>query len=244
MLYPERRQITADQIHHGINGENPKGRQPFIFRHLLPFVAIAIGEVLTCLLKVITGIQAVGDFANIFTKRFPISEMSRTGENIYLGASIIDVIFPSNLEPRLGKQACQRIADNSASGMSDMHRAGRVGRDIFDIDGFIAAKIAIAIGRSLFENCRNLVGPEVRHQPHIDKSGPGHFGTGDFIPTYQPVGQKLTQLAWIRLCRLRQNHRCIGSKIAMCRIFGGFNPNTAEYEPHRKFFFINQIFNY
>ena len=45
-----------------------------------------------------------------------------------------------------GKYVGERFANDGATAMADMHRAGRVGRDILDIDLLAAARLAVTIG--------------------------------------------------------------------------------------------------
>ena len=42
------------------------------------------------------------------------------------------------------KQIGQRVAEHRATAMADMHRPGRIGRDVFDVDGLVAADVAFA----------------------------------------------------------------------------------------------------
>src|SRR6185312_12784522 len=66
-------------------------------------------------------------------ERLQVAEIGRPGERLDLGAGIVDVVFAGDVEARFLQQRGQRIADHRAPTMADMHRPGRIGRDIFDI---------------------------------------------------------------------------------------------------------------
>jgi hypothetical protein len=96
-------------------------------------------------LEVIAGIEAFRDFADVLAKGLAIAQERRACEHVDLGTGIVDVIFARDVEARKLQQARQRIAKHGAAAMADMHRPGRIGRDVFDIDLLRRADRALAV---------------------------------------------------------------------------------------------------
>ena len=71
--------------------------------------------------------------------------MRRARERIDLAAGIVDVIFARHGKAGIFQRAGQRIADDRAAAMPHVHRPGRVGADIFDIDRLAGAQRRAAI---------------------------------------------------------------------------------------------------
>ena len=90
-------------------------------------------------LQIVAGIEAFGNLADVLAKRLAIAEVGGAGERIDLGAGVIDIIFARDVEAGEGEQTGERIAEHRAAAMADMHRTGRIGRDIFDVDDFALA---------------------------------------------------------------------------------------------------------
>ncbi len=94
-----------------------------------------VGQRRTDGLQIIAGIKSFGD-RNRFAKRFPITQKGGAGEHIDLSPGIVDVIFACHIAASEGEQTGERIAEDSAPAVADMHRPGRIGGHKFHIDLF------------------------------------------------------------------------------------------------------------
>ena len=113
----------------------------------LPFSARAVfgGERLADRLEIVAGIKPFRDRADVFAERLAVAQEGRAREHVDLRAGIVDVVFARDLVAGEGEQVGERVAEHRAAAMADMHRPGRVGRDIFDIDRLALPDIAAPI---------------------------------------------------------------------------------------------------
>ena len=77
-------------------------------------------------------------------ERLAVAQIGGAREHIDLGAGIVDVVFAGHRKAGESQQVRERIAEHGAAAMADMHRPGRIGRDVFDIDRLGLADIAAA----------------------------------------------------------------------------------------------------
>ena len=123
-----------------------------------------IGELLPDRLQIVAGIEPFGDLADVLAERLAVAQEGRAGERIDLGAGIVDIIFARDGKAGKGEQIGERIAEHGAAAMADMHRPGRVGRDIFQVDRLALADGAASIRRALLEHHAQHARPEGRAQ--------------------------------------------------------------------------------
>ena len=143
MLDPEQGQIGLDLLQHGGNGAGPELRQPFGFISLGVPIAEFGSQRLTHRDQIVARIEPFRDRADRLAQRLAVTQVDRAGEHIDLPAGIVDVIFADHLVPGPFEQAGQCIADHRAAAVAHVHRPGRIGRDIFDVD-----RAASACGRT------------------------------------------------------------------------------------------------
>jgi hypothetical protein len=97
-------------------------------------VLVAMGcRHLLCHVAHIVALVGIGRERNINAVLFEVAQPGRQSEDVHLSAGIIDVILARYVPAGEGQQARQRSAIGSATTMADMQRAGRVGRDEFDL---------------------------------------------------------------------------------------------------------------
>ena len=72
--------------------------------------------------------------------------MERAGQRVDLAAGVVDVVFAGDGEAGLLQQRRQRVADDRAAAVADVQRAGRIGRDVFDVDRPPGADGGVAVG--------------------------------------------------------------------------------------------------
>src|SRR6202035_1302563 len=94
---------------------------------------------------------------------------------------MVDVVSAGDIEASELEQARERIAKHRAPAMSDMHRPGRIGRDVFDIDLLTRADRALPVGTALSQHRAQRVRPDRRLQSEIDETGTGDIGSGNQI---------------------------------------------------------------
>ena len=110
-----------------------------LFRHVEQRLPVRLGERLADRHQVIAGIEAFGDLADVLAQRLAIAQERGPREHVDLPAGIVDVILARHVEAGEREQVGQRIAEHRAAAMADVHRARRVGRDVFDVDLFALA---------------------------------------------------------------------------------------------------------
>ena len=158
------------------------------------------------------------DFPDVLAERLAISKVGGARENIDLCAGVVDVIFSDNVIAREYQKVCQRIAEHRAAAMPDMHRPGRIGGNVFDIDLLARVHRASPIGRALAQHCTQRFRPGRCLQGEIDEAGTGNIDGGDQIVRAQPGCDLFGEVAGFCLGLPGQHHRGVGRHIAVRRI--------------------------
>jgi len=237
----QHREIGFDQFHHPRHGLLAEQWQPFILWRSAVLVAKLCGQRRADRLQIIAGIKAIGNRANIITQRLTISQVHRAREHIDLPARIIDVIFADHAVPGPFEQAGQRIAHHRAAAMAHVHRPGRVGRDIFDIDPAACTNAGTAILIAQRGDGLELGQPRAGRKPQVDEPRPGNVGADDRRLRTQLGGNRLGQATRIGACALGQHHSRVGRQIAMRRIARRFERDIGERRASRQHAFCHQF---
>ena len=166
-------------------------------------------------LQIIAGIEPFRNLADILAERLAVAQERRAREHIDLGAGIVDVIFPGDVMAGKVQQARQRIAEHRAPAMADMHRAGRIGGDVFDIDLAGSTCRAASVGSAFAQHGAQRIRPGLRLQGEIDEAGPGDIDRGNQIVMAQFFRDLFGEIAWLGLGFLGQHHRGVGRHVAM-----------------------------
>mgnify|MGYP000367858465 CR=1 FL=1 len=230
VMHVELGQIGADHAHHRIDGALLDDRHPVVFRHLVQLDAEFLGQRLTDGHEIVARIKAGRDLADILTQRFAVAQEHRTGEHIDLCAGIVDVIFLGHVIAGKGEQVGQRVTDHGAAAMADMHRAGRIGRHIFDIDLVALAERRTAKIRSFADDGRQQALPIFGRQTDIDEARTGDANLCDIRILLQLLADDVGQRARVRAKALGKHHGGIGRGIAMAGIARRLDDDTAEIE--------------
>ena len=180
--------------------------------------------------EIVARIQPFRDLADVLAERFPVAQECRAREHVDLRAGVVDVIFARDVVACKIQQAAQRVAEHRAAAMADMHRSGRIGRDVFDIDLGAVADRAFAVGRALAQHREQLGRPDLRLQGEIDEAGTGDLDGGDQIVGAQFFRDLVGELARLRLGVLGQHHRGIGRHVAMARIARRLDHDAGEID--------------
>ena len=172
-------------------------------------------------------LQAAGDFVGeillrqLRADRLEVAPIGRPGERGDLRAGVVDVVFLGDVIAGLGEQIGQRIADDGAATMPDMHRPGGIGGDIFHVHPQVVAGRGIAIGLSAAQNDRQQSAERDRFDAQIDEAGAGDGDPGHFRCLPQEGDQGGGDLLR-RLARgLGGDQRGVGGHVAVGLVLGG-----------------------
>ena len=102
--------------------------------------------------------------------------------------------------------------------MADMHRPGRIGRDIFDVDRNAATDFAHAVSRARLHRAAQRRDPGGGLEREIDEARAGDVGLGDDSVGAQFLRDCLGKLARFAAGVLGQHHGGVGGNVAMRRI--------------------------
>ena len=126
--------------------------------------------------QIFAGIKAGGNFANVRTQSFLITQEGRARDRINLGAGIIDVVFGADVIARHFQKCRQGIAKHRAAAMADMQGSGRIGRDILNVCLDALAQFGTSVVVTLLKNGAQDFRPEGFLESQIDEARPGDFG--------------------------------------------------------------------
>ncbi len=174
-----------------------------------------VGKLLADRLEIVAGIESFRDLADVLAERLAVAQEGRARQRIDLGAGIVDIIFAGHGKAGEGEKIGERIAEHGAPAMADMHGAGRVGRDIFDVHRFAFADGALAIGGALLEHHAQHARPEGRRKCQIDEARSGDLDLVDVRVGGEQRHDALGQRARGRVRGLGQHHGGIGGEIAV-----------------------------
>ena len=229
----EQGEIRLDHHQHRRNGFLAERRQPLFLGLADELVAIFASELLTHRLEIFAGIEALGNLDRL-AERLAIPQMRRAGEDVDLTAGIVDIIFAHHLVPGEFEQAGERIAYHRAAAMPHVHRPGRVGRDILDIDRRTRADRRAAIAALGLEDLVQLGAPDVVGQREIDEAGAGDRDGRNFVELAQLGGDLLRQRPRIGRRGLGEHHRRVGREIAVRDVARRLHRNRASLQPGRQ----------
>ena len=154
----------------------------------------------------------------ILPERLAVPEVHRAGERIDLRAGVVDIIFLGDAKPGRFEQPGEAVADHGAAAMAHVHRPGRVGRHIFDIDPLVAADRRQAIVVALAQDRPEFVAPGIGGQPEIDESRPGDLDRGHRRERFQLGLDRFGERARVGSGGLGKHHRGVGREVAVRRI--------------------------
>jgi hypothetical protein len=150
-------------------------RQPLGLGHHEKCLAVLCGQRLSNGLEVVAGVKPFRNLADVLAQGFAVAKEGRARQHVDLGAGIVDVIFSDNIEACELKQACERIAKHRAATVADMHRPGRIGRDVFDVDLLARPDRALPVSVALTQHRPQRISPGRDLQSKIDKAGTGNI---------------------------------------------------------------------
>ena len=189
-------------------------RRPVLLRELLADRHQVVAAILQSARHFVGKIR----FAERRADRLQVAPIGSPCERGDLRAGVVDIEFLGDLVARLRKQVGQRVADDGTAAMADMHRAGWICRDVFDVDADALADAVVTVGNAGAQHVRK---PRTKHRwikDQIDEARPGGAclrQAGRLRKIFDDGGCKFRR--WLA-CGLRRHERGIGGHVAMCRI--------------------------
>jgi hypothetical protein len=168
----------TDKVEHGRDRPLLEQFEPFAFRRADKFVTAFGGEDRPYRDQVIAGVEPLGDLADLLAQRLAVAEVRGAGERVDLASGVVDIIFLGDPKARCLEQTGERIADHRAPAMAHVHRSGRIGRNIFDINPLVLADVGKAVALSFREDRHELVAPTLVGQPQVDEPGTCNLDRG------------------------------------------------------------------
>ena len=231
----QRLEVGLDLGHQGGDGEGAHLGQPVGLGLVDPARAVALGDRGAHLLEILAGIEALGNPLDVIAQRLAIAQVGRLAELVDLRAGVVDVVFLGDGVARLGQQVGERIAHHRAARVRHVQRAGRVGRDVFDVDLLARAHLRIAIGDPLLQALAQPLAPEGVGDLEVDEARTGD-GTVDHVGVgFQAGQQRLGDVARLLARGLGQHHGGVGGDVAVRRIARRLGGDGGKIELFRQF---------
>ena len=234
MTNAQQREVRADRLHHRCHGVRTEDRKPRGLRGMSVAVAEVRSQGLAHGLKIVARIQALRDVADTFAQRLEVAKVGGSPEDVHLCAGIVDVVLADYAVPGEHQQVRQRVPDDRSAAMPHVHRAGWIGRDIFDVHRLAGTSVRFAISLARMCDRRQLVPPRVIGQPQIDEARAGDVDACHFLERRQPAGQRLGELPRRDPGALPHHHRSVGRQVAVRSVMRRFHSHAAPCETGRQ----------
>ena len=114
-----------------------------------------------------------------------IAGIKRALENVHLIARVIEVVFFFHLITTGAEDTGQSAAQNRAAAVGDMHRAGWIDADKFNLNFLTLSDIVIAEGFTLLQDAVDLTIQPFVAQGEVNESRRRHDGAFDFLRSRQ-----------------------------------------------------------
>ena len=118
--------------------------------------------------------------------------------------------------------------------MADMHRPGRIGRHVFDIDRAALPDGAAPIVRAGFEDRAQRADPGRRLERQVDEARARHLDLRHQVVGAQLFGDRLGQLARLLAGVLGQHHGGIGRHVAVGGLARRLDHDAGLVDPGRQ----------
>ncbi len=127
--------------------------------------------------------------------------------------------------------------------MAHVHRPGRVGRDIFDVDRLARAHRRAAVIGPVGEDRAQFVRPHPGSEADVEEPRPGDLGGFDVGQVGEILRDADGDLARLHPRGLRQHHRRIGREIAVAGVARRLDGDVACIEPRRQVARADEVAN-
>ena len=190
----------------------------FGFRLVLQRRAIFVGELFADGDQIVARIKALRNVADGLAERLAVAQEGRAREHIDLRAGVVDIIFARHIVTGEHQQIGERIAEHRTTTVTDVHRAGRIGGDVFDVDLFVRTHCRATVVGAAVENDAQFLAPDVGLERQIDEARTGDVNLGHQRFGAQCLGNGVGQFARLLAGVFRQHHRGVGRHVAVARI--------------------------
>ena len=112
--------------------------------------------------------------------------------------------------------------------MADMHRPGRIGGDVFDIDLVLVAALASPVVHTGADRRGQRLAPHRRIERQVDEARPRDLGLGDLRPLLQLGCDLFREIARLEAGVLGQHHRRVGGEVAVARLARRLDHDAVE----------------
>ncbi len=201
--------------------------------HRLELVAELGLQRLAHRLEIVAGIEALGNCADVLAERLAVAQERRARQHVDLRAGVVDVVLARHREAGDRQQIGERIAEHRAAAMADMHRPGRIGRDVFDVHRLARADAAPAVVRAGADRVGQRLAPHRRIERQVDEARPRDLGLGDLGKLCELGRDLLGKLARLQARVLGERHRRIGREIAVARLARRLDHDARQIERGR-----------
>jgi hypothetical protein len=184
--------IGLDKRQHFVNGKIANRSEPFRFRLAAPARSISFRKHPAHMLQVVTGIKPLRDRADRLAQCLQVTQIGGARESIDLSPRVVDVVLARDYVTACFQDRGEHIPEHRATDVTQMQRSGRIGGDVFDIDGSTSADFGTApIGASTQQICQTRV-PECVGQTQIDEARTSDLGGGDIAVLAQPLSNEFS----------------------------------------------------
>src|SRR6266542_4647180 len=129
----DRAEVLADEAEDMRDRAIAEEREPLALGSVEPAVAVLLLQLRRDLPHVLAGI-ALRRHRHRAAVQLLVAKVDRARERLHLGAVVVHVVLADDVEPRPAEQALDAVTDDGVPAVSDVHRAGRVRRDVLDDD--------------------------------------------------------------------------------------------------------------
>ena len=139
----------------------------------------------------------------------------RGGEAVDLGTGVVEVVLPGHLGAGRAEQPAQRVADRRPPAVRQVHRSGRVGRDVLQVEALPGQRVAPPVRRAGVEHRAHQAGQRVLGEGQVEEAGAGDVHPVDARVLPQPGGEQLGHLPRRPAGGLGQPERDVGGIVAV-----------------------------
>ena len=166
----------------------------------------------------VVALVTVGREGNALAAEFKVAQPARERQDVHLPAGVVHIVLTRHVPAGIGQQAGKAGAVGRTTAVADVQRAGRVGRDEFDLHLLLATQRRTTVSLALFENAAHDFELGRRLQVEVDEPRASDLATRDERRGGNLGKQQLSEFARVALLRACQLHRQVAREIAVRRL--------------------------
>src|SRR6266568_5114284 len=218
----DRAEIAADQLEHEGDRAIAEGREPL----RLGRVQVAVADLRADRPRDVDHVLArvpLRRKRHRPARELLVAQVDRARERLHLRAEVVHVVLAGDLVAAPGEQAGHRVPGDGIPPVADVHRAGRVRRDVLDVDPLSLPDPGSAPRGTSGDRALEGAEPDVRREPHVDEAGAGDLEADDLargVLRADLVEDRLRELARRLPGSLGEHHRRVHREITVLRVAG------------------------